>query len=99
MAGLDIAMMSITKLTHTGKLPYGMGITAATLLYTLQPSLFLKALSFESMIAVNLVWNLVSSVVVTLLGIFVFNESVRGLRILAVIMALFSLLLFAFTDE
>jgi hypothetical protein len=99
MAGLDIGMMSVAKLTHLGKLPYLGGLSLSTAIYSLQPILFLKALSFESMVATNLVWNLVSSVVVTLLGIFYFGETVKGLRLLAVLIGLFSLLLFAFTDE
>jgi len=99
MAGLDIAMMSVAKFTHLGKLPYIGGLALSTALYSLEPFLFIKALSFESMVAVNLIWNLVSSVVVTLIGIFFFKESVKGLRLLAVLIGLFSLGLFAITDE
>ena len=99
MAGVDIGMMTVAKLTHLGKLPYVTGLLGSMAIYTLQPILFLKALTFESMLATNLVWNLVSSVVVTLLGVFYFKESVKGLRLLAVLIALLSLGLFAFTDE
>lgn len=99
MAGVDIGMMSVAKLTHLGKLPYATGLLISTAIYALQPFLFLKALTFESMLATNLVWNLVSSVVVTLLGVFFFKESVKGLRLLAVLIGLCSLVLFAFTDE
>lgn len=99
MAGIDIGMMSVAKLTHLGKLPYLGGLALSTAIYSMQPILFLKALSFESMVATNLVWNLVSSVVVTLLGIFYFGERVKGLRLLAVLIGLFSLVLFTFTDE
>jgi glucose uptake protein GlcU len=99
MASVDVSMMSVAKLTHLGKLPYLGGLILSMGIYTLQPVLFLKALTFESMVATNLIWNLVSSVVVTLLGIFYFGERVKGLRLLAVLIGLFSLVLFAFTDE
>jgi EamA domain-containing membrane protein RarD len=99
MAGIDIGMMSVSKLTHLGKLPYVGGLALSTAIYALQPFLFLKALSFESMVAVNLVWNLTSSLMVTLIGIFFFKESVKGLRLLAVLIGLCSLILFAFTNE
>jgi hypothetical protein len=99
MASVDICMMSVAKLTHLGKIPYLAGLLGSMAIYALQPVLFMKALTFESMLATNLIWNLVSSVVITLLGVFYFKESVKGLRILAVLIALLSLVLFAFTDE
>jgi drug/metabolite transporter (DMT)-like permease len=99
MASVDICMMSVAKLTHLGKIPYLAGLLGSMAIYVLQPILFMKALTFESMLATNLIWNLVSSVVVTLIGIFFFKESVKGLRLLAVLIALLSLGLFAFTDE
>lgn len=99
MAGIDIAMMGLAKLTHLRKLPYASGLALSTAIYALQPFLFLKGLSFESMTVMNLIWNLVSSVVVTLLGVFYFGETVKGVRWVAILLGLFSLGLFAFTDE
>jgi len=99
MAALDIGMMSITKLTSIGKIEYLPGLLAATAIYALQPFIFLKALSIESMLSANLIWNMTSSVVITLLGIFYFGEKVKGLRLVAVAMGLFSLGLFAITDS
>jgi multidrug transporter EmrE-like cation transporter len=50
------------------------------------------------MTVVNLIWNLSSDVLVTLIGVFYFGETIKGLRWIAVCMALFSLGLFAYTD-
>jgi drug/metabolite transporter (DMT)-like permease len=47
----------------------------------------------------NLIWDLTSDVLVTILGVFYFKESIKGLRWLAVLFALFSLGLFAYTDD
>jgi len=99
MAIVDICMMTTAKLTNIGKIPYLPGILGATAFYALQPFLFLKALKFEGMAVVNLIWNLTSSVVVTLIGIFYFGEKIKGLRMLAVGMALFSLILFGLSDS
>jgi multidrug transporter EmrE-like cation transporter len=99
MATVDICMMTLAKLTNTGKIPYLPGIIGATAVYALQPALFLKALNFEGMSVVNLIWNLTSSVSVTLIGILYFGEKIKGLRLVAVLMALFSLILFALTDS
>ena len=98
MAVLDIFMMSSVKLIKTGSLTYTFGLPFATIVYALQPYVFLKALNYENMIVVNLIWNLMSDVIVTLQGVFIFGESIAGLRWLAVSMSIISLILFAYTD-
>jgi hypothetical protein len=99
MAAIDIVMMTISKLTVLDKILYATGLLTATAVYTVQPYLFIKALGIEGMVAANLIWNTVSSIAVTLIGVFYFGESIKGLRILAIILALFSLGLFAYTDS
>jgi multidrug transporter EmrE-like cation transporter len=99
MAVLDIFMMSSVKMINTGTLSYAFGLPFATVVYALQPYVFLKALNYENMTVVNLIWNLMSDIIVTLQGVFVFGESIAGLRWLAVSMSLVSLILFAYTDS
>ena len=99
MALLDVGMMGVAKLTHQKKFSYLGGLLLSTAIYAPQPYLFLKALNFENMTAVNLIWNLSSDLIVTLMGVFYFGEKIAGLRWVAVGMALFSLLLFAYTDK
>lgn len=99
MATVDIVMMSIVKLVSLGSLPYIGGLIAASAIYALQPILFAKALTFETMTAANLIWNMTSSVIVTLIGVFYFGEPIKGLRWVAVALALFSIALFAYTDS
>jgi multidrug transporter EmrE-like cation transporter len=50
------------------------------------------------MTVVNLIWNLMSNVIVTLMGVFWFGESIKGLRWVAIGMSLVSLTIFAYTD-
>lgn len=99
MASFDILMMSLGKMTSTGKIPYGTGLTIGTLLYAAEPYIFFKSLNYESMTVMNLIWDLTSDVMVTLFGVFYFKESIKGLRWLAVLFAMFSLGLFAYTDD
>jgi multidrug transporter EmrE-like cation transporter len=99
MASLDIAMMGVLKMTSTGSLSRGVGIPLSVCLYALEPLIFLKALNYDGMVVTNLVWNLMSNIIVTLQGIFVFGESIKGLRWLGVLMSLFSLGLLAYTDS
>jgi multidrug transporter EmrE-like cation transporter len=98
MAFFDIIMMSLAKLSAKGKIPYGTALPLATVFYAFEPYLFFKAMNYESLTTMNLIWDLSSDVLVTLVGIFYFGESIKGLRWLAVLFALFSLALFAYTD-
>lgn len=99
MAIIDILMMSTTKMVSEGTLSSAFGMPLAVGLYALEPLVFLRALKYEGMVVTNLVWNLASDIVVTLQGILVFGESIKGLRWVALCTALFSLVLFAYTDS
>jgi len=98
MASLDVVMMSLAKLSSKGKMTYGTALPIATLVYAFEPYIFFKSLNYESLTAMNLIWDLTSDIVVTVLGVFYFGESIKGLRWLAVLFAMFSLALFAYTD-
>jgi multidrug transporter EmrE-like cation transporter len=99
MAILDVLMMSLAKYSSKGQLSYGIALPIATVLYSLEPYIFFKSLKYESLTAMNLIWDLTSDVLVTCLGVFWFGESIKGLRWLAVLFAIFSLGLFAYTDK
>ena len=68
-------------------------------IYALEPLIFLKALNYDGMVVTNLVWNLMSNVIVTLQGVFIFGESVKGLRWVGICMSILSLGLLAYTDN
>ena len=98
MATLDVIMMSMAKLTSLKQLSMNVALPIATILYAAEPYIFFKAMKYESLTAMNLIWDLTSDVMVTLVGVLYFGESIKGLRWLAVLFALFSLALFAYTD-
>jgi multidrug transporter EmrE-like cation transporter len=99
MATIDVVMMFTAKFVSLGSISYGLGLTIATLVYSVQPYLFIKATRLESMTVSNLIWNLTSDVLVTFSGVMVFKESIRGLRWVAIGMSMIALLLFAYTDD
>jgi multidrug transporter EmrE-like cation transporter len=98
MALIDITMMGTLKFIDQGKLAYAIGFPIATLLYAFQPYVFLKAMSHSNMLTTNLIWNLASNILVTLLGVFFFKEKIKGLKWLAIALSLFSLGIFAYSD-
>lgn len=98
MALIDINMMGTLKFIDQGKLAYNIGFPIATLLYAFQPYVFLKAMSHSNMLSTNLIWNLASNILVTLLGVFFFKEKIKGLKWLAIGLSLFSLGIFAYSE-
>jgi multidrug transporter EmrE-like cation transporter len=99
MALIDIFMMSTIKMISQGSISSSWGTPMAVVLYALEPLIFLKALNYEGMVGINLIWNLASNVIVTLQGVLFFGESIKGLRWLAITMSICSLGLLAYTDE
>ena len=99
MASLDVVMMSLAKFAVKGKVPYNTALTVATLVYSLEPFLFFTSLKYESLTSMNLIWDLTSDVVVTLVGLFYFGEKLSTLKKVAVGSAFISLALFAYAEE
>jgi multidrug transporter EmrE-like cation transporter len=99
MALIDIAMMGSIKMVSLNTLSWNVGVPLAVILYGMEPLIFLKAMSFEGMAVTNLVWNLLSNVIVTLCGVLIFGESIKGLRWLGIAMSLVALTLLAYTDN
>jgi multidrug transporter EmrE-like cation transporter len=99
MAVVDVVMMFTAKFVSLGSISYGLGLTVATLVYSVQPYLFIKATRLENMSVSNLIWNLTSNVLVTFSGVMVFKESIKGLRWVAIGMSIIAILLFAYTDD
>jgi multidrug transporter EmrE-like cation transporter len=99
MAFIDIVMMSTVKMTSTGQLTTAVGLPLSMALYALEPVVFLKAMSYQGMVVTNLVWNMMSNIIVTLQGVFIFGESIKGLRWVGIGMSIVALGIFAYTNE
>ena len=58
-------MMSVTKMVSIGSISTSVGIPLSISLYAMEPLIFLKAMKYEGMVVTNLVWNLMSNIIVT----------------------------------
>ncbi|NBR60517.1 hypothetical protein EB118_09735 [bacterium] len=96
---IDIAMMGLAKMVKIGSLSWNVGIPVAIAIYALEPIVFLKALDYEGIAVTNLIWNLISNIVVTVQGVIIFGEKIRNIRWVATGMSLVALALFAYTDN
>lgn len=97
MATIDVFMLSIIKIVGT-KAKYLKWMIVPTIVYAIQPWIFLSALKFETMTVMNLVWDLMSDVLVTIVGIYYFGEKLGPVKSLGVFTALISIALLAYDD-
>jgi multidrug transporter EmrE-like cation transporter len=91
---LDATALPIVKNVSRGWNLWWMAIPM--ILYGLSPFIFLKALSKETLTIMNLVWDLSSDVVITLIGLFVFAEHVPPVKLLGVFFSFIALFLMTY---
>ena len=93
LAVFDLFNMSVLKHISLGTYRKAL-IWPVVFLYALQPWIFLKGLSFTSMTVLNLSWDLLSDILVTLCGLFYFRESLTNYKMFGVFFAIISIILF-----
>jgi multidrug transporter EmrE-like cation transporter len=96
MAFIDMVMMGLVKQISGGGTIMKMVLPMA--IYSLEPWIFLSAMKSESMVIMNLIWDLVSNLLVTSLGVFYFGEKIGRIRTVGFVLSLVSLVLLSFTD-
>jgi drug/metabolite transporter (DMT)-like permease len=95
----DIAMMNTAKMVQVGHLNPWIGLPISVSSYSLVAYLFYRGLSYEGMVVTNLVWNMMSNIIVTLSGIFLFGETIKGIRWVGIGMGLIALGILSYTDD
>ena len=80
-------------LTGTWMLPL------ASIIYAMQPLVFFQSLSLESMTIMNILWDVMSDVLVAIIGIYVFGESLSKIQVIGLILSLSGITLLGFKDD
>ena len=97
MASIDVLSLGIVKNVSGGT--YKMWTMAiATAMYALQPWIFLSSLSGSSLTIMNLMWDLTSDIMVTLVGLFYFREKIGHTRLIGLILGFVALVLMGQKD-
>lgn len=93
MASIDAFTLSGIKANHIGhlRIPYFMIIP--TIVYAIQPWIFSYSLNFSSLTAMNLIWDVISDVIVTIIGLWWFGENLSGPKKLGVVLSFVSIFL------
>jgi uncharacterized membrane protein len=93
----DIFSFSITKTIYKDKKPI-YWLLLPSILYACQIPLFFYGLSFSGMAILNVIWNLLSSILVTMIGIFYFKENISHIKFVGILLGLISLFLIAYEN-
>lgn len=87
MAGIDVFSLGLLKAIHLNWIsPYFFAIPV--LIYALQPVLFLKSLSYEGMSVMNMMWDLLSGVFVTIVGLYFFKEKITTKKFAGILLSI-----------
>jgi multidrug transporter EmrE-like cation transporter len=94
-ATIDAISLPTIKSVHLGSLSWGW-MVVPFVLYAASPFLFLHGLKSESLTILNLVWDLSSDVIITLIGLFFFMEQISYTKMIGVCLSFISLFLMTY---
>ncbi len=95
----DVFNLGILKAVRSGMLKNLTWVVIPTMVYAFQPLVFFNAISHTSMTAMNLIWDVLSDVLVTATGIFFFKEKLGLKQKLGVLFALMAVFLLSSGDD
>ena len=94
---IDCGVMSTLKMMSTGDIPiHWKTLLPPVLVYATTPLIFLYSLKSETMTVMNLIWDVVSSILVSGIGIYYFKEKLSNTKLLGVLTSLISIYLLTY---
>lgn len=98
LAMIDAVALPILKGVKTENWPrWLLGIPIG--LYALNPLIFFNALGSETLTIMNLIWDLMSDVIVTLIGILFFKEVIPMTKRVGIVLSFISLILMSYEGD
>jgi drug/metabolite transporter (DMT)-like permease len=98
MALIDAVILSSLKAYNLGWLQWRGILLVSMLIYSMQPLLFLQSLQYNSLTVMNLLWDVMSDVIVTAIGVFYFSEKLTKFKKLGVFFSIISIFLLTWND-
>jgi multidrug transporter EmrE-like cation transporter len=97
---VDIISFSLTKYIFNHKSTLNLlWLSIPFLFYGSQIGLFYYGLKYSTMAELNIVWNILSSFLVTFVGYYLFKEKISNMKMIAIALGIVSLLLFTINDK
>lgn len=98
MATVDVFMLGLLKAIHLGWVSNAL-LFLPTVIYAMQPWVFLASLKFESLTIMNLLWDMISDVLVTFTGLWFFQEQITRTKLVGVGLSMVSIFLLTYPGE
>jgi drug/metabolite transporter (DMT)-like permease len=99
MAVIDMIMLAIIKKVSLDRVKWFRFMIAPTLLYAFQPWIFLESLKYETMVVMNLMFDVLSDILVTLTGIFIYGEKLGVYKSVGVLLSFISIIFMSLHDD
>lgn len=97
MATIDVFMLGMLKAINLGWVSKSL-MFLPTIIYAMQPWVFLSSLQFESMTIMNLLWDVLSDLLVTASGLYFFKEKITKTQMIGVAFAMCAIFLLTCGD-
>jgi multidrug transporter EmrE-like cation transporter len=98
MAIVDVFMLGLLKAINLGWVSSTL-VFLPTLIYAMQPWVFLASLKFESLTVMNLLWDVLSDVLVTAMGLLFFKETITRTKMVGVALSFVTIFLLTYPGE
>lgn len=98
LASIDAIALPILKGVKSSGWPRWM-LAIPVGIYAMDPLIFYTALGFESMTVMNLLWDLMSDVIVTLVGLLYFKEVLPLTKKVGVVLSFISMFLMTYEGD
>ena len=97
MAGLDSVVLSWLKYYSLGQISW-IYIPLGMIVYSLQPLLFVESLKYETLTVMNILWDIISDILVSGIGLFYFKEKISTLKMIGLSFACIAIILLSYED-
>ena len=94
LAGMDVLAFPFVKYVSMGLSPVWMIVPVA--LYAIDPLILLQSLKIEHLAIMNLVWNLMSNVLITFMGVAIFQEAMPFRKWIGIGLSMVSIMLMTY---
>ena len=94
MAIIDVVTLPLIKKIYTDDLPKEYMIIPI-LIYSMQPIIFYNAMKYANVTTMNIIWDLTSDILVTLVGVFLLRETLTNNSKLGLLFGFIAIYFFA----
>jgi len=98
MASFDVIVFNWLKQYSLGTISWKI-IPVGMILYGLQPLIFLQSLNYETMTVMNILWDMISDLFVTAMGLLYFKEKLSGMKQIGIMFAFIAIVLLSYDES